>query len=373
MHGGDPYNVPVTKRAYLAGGGNPRNAPDPDTLSFLYPPAVLPFIALTSWAPWRTALRLWLCLNLIAWALAVWAITRLVGPSPGYRYVAVVYGASLWACSAAISIGQPVVVAGSLTICSILAAWRNRPMISAVLLGAATCAKPTVALVAILAFLLEGRLKTLIIGGLVAIALCMPVVLSSWPGSVNWLPEFAHTLATQRGLSPLPTGIDPQRMINLQTLVGLFTGSMAVANTVTYAVVMLVFIAGFFAVRRSQPALRPMIALGVALPAAMLVTYHRYNDLFVLLLILPLCLFLYERRRPVLFALFAGATAILSLATQTKFARIFPPSLRNHTFAEELRVLVLFRHQPLLLLALALMTLYIAAQNWTAREVRAPE
>jgi hypothetical protein len=373
MHGGDPYNVPQTRQEYLAGGGNPRNAPESVALAFDYPPPALPLFALTSWARWRTALRLWLGLNLIAWAIAAWAITRLVGPSPGYCYVAVVYGLLLWACSAAISIGQPVVIAGSLTICSILGAWRNRPVTSAVLLGVAAAAKPTVALVAILAFLLEGRWKTLIIGGIVTLAATAAVILPSWPRSSNWLPEQVHMLASLPALSPLSTGIDPQRLINFQTVVGLFTASIAVANRVTYAIVILVFVAGFFAVRRSESSLRPRIALGVALPAAMLVTYHRYNDLFVLLLILPLCLFLYEHRRPKLFALFAGAVAILSLATQTKLARIFSPNLRNHTLAEKLRVLVLFRHQPLLLLALALMTIYIAGQDWTTMEAPAPK
>lgn len=295
----------------------------------------------------------------------------MAGPSPGYRYVAVVYGAFLWACPAAISIGQPVVIAGTLTICSILAAWRNRLVTSAVLLGLAAAVKPTVALVAIFAFLLEDRWKILITGGIVTLAATAAVILPPWPRSSTWLPELAHTLAVLPALSPLANGIDPQRLINFQTVVGLFTASIAVANIVTYAVVMLVLFAGFIAVRRAEPALRPMIALGVALPAAMLVTYHRYNDLFVLLLILPLCLFIYERRRRVLFALFAGAVAILSLATQTKFARIFPPNLRNQSFAEKLRVLVLFRHQPLLLLALAVMTIYIATQNWTTRETRA--
>lgn len=356
LHGGSPYADERLKQEYLAGGGDPRRPLDPGVAP-VYPPSLLPIAALAARADWTTARQIWLCLNLAACAAALWATLSLLRPWPRSRPLALLYGLLRSPVHSAIAYGQPVVIAGALAIGAVYFSISKRPMVSGLLLGLAAAAKPNVGLTAVAFVLIEGQAQTLIAGGVTCGAIWLAALLRAWPDSLAWIPEWlsaVHASLSQGTNNFTILGPEPHKLVELQTLAGVFTTNQAVANWISYAVTGGMLAAYLIWIRRKRLWATPFVTLAVVMPLTTLVTNHRYHDLFLLLLVLPLCGLLFERREWRLLIPLAVPVLLLMVPTQMILDGVFSPKPSSGAgMLEKFRVILLFRHQPLLLLAIA--------------------
>jgi hypothetical protein len=331
----------------------------------VYPPSLLPLAALAAWADWTTAKQIWLGLNLAACAAAFWATLSLLRPWPRSRPLALLYGLLLSPVQSAIAYGQPVVIAGALVIGSVYFSISKRPIVSGLLLGIAAAAKPNVALTAVLFVLIEGQVQTLIAGAVICGAIWLAAILRAWPDSLAWIPQWLSTMhaSLSEGTNNFTIlGPEPYKLVQLQTVAGVFTTNQAIANWISYAVTGAMLAAYLIWIREKRLYATPFVTLAVVMPLTTLVTNHRYHDLYLLLLVLPLCGLLFERREWRLLIPLAVPALLLIVPTQMILDGVFSPKPGSAAgMLEKFQIVLLFRHQPLLLLAIAWAALRVPA------------
>jgi hypothetical protein len=168
-----------------------------DIRPYIYPPsALLVFIPFAVF-PYYLGLALWVA---VTGALYMWAAMRVGAPwwlvlSPCVLLV--------------VDCGQMPFIMGGLVIGALTL--KDRPNLAGVMLGLAACLKPQFVLLAPLAFLAEGRIRTLLVCGLTGVVVCSASALIWGPGIwFDWLaalPRFKQLVTTNHGL--LFTGATP--------------------------------------------------------------------------------------------------------------------------------------------------------------------
>jgi hypothetical protein len=350
LHGKDPYDTPTVISEFRAGGGTKIINPN------VYFPTLLPFAAIASWAPWETAIRIWLAMGLLAWGFAIWGVATLIRSTAAFKYMVFLYGLASWPAAMNIRWGQPSTVCCALTIWSVWLSLRNRWWLSGILLGLAACWKPTIAVAAVFVFLVQRSFRPLLVGAGTFGAVYACVILSALPSSLRWAAELRGIMASSVVYEI--TGSEVIDFVNFQPLVGVFTGDRIMANGISYALVGAILLTFMLKIRHLRANDIPAEKLALAVPLALLVVYHRYPDLFLLIGALPLCFVLYRQRRYRLLAVIGGIIAALSVPVQTMAGLIFEPVPRNHHPLEVLRVLLLFHHQQMLLVAMAVVVCF---------------
>lgn len=204
--------------------------------------------------------------------------------------------------------------------------------------------------------LLQRNFRPLLIGAFTFGAIYAAVILSALPASLGWTGELRGILASSAAFSI--SGSEVNDFINLQPLVGVFTDSVKATNIITYLLVASIFLAFIFKTRNLRAGDLAAEKFALVIPLSLLAVYHRYPDLFLLLGVIPFCLSLYREQRYLLLAAVSGIVAVLSIPLQTKIGLILEQTQRNRTPGEILRFVPLFRHQPFLLLTLALLVLF---------------
>jgi hypothetical protein len=359
LTGGDPYDIPTLQAAFHAGGGKEIHLPND------YFPPMLPIAALAAWAPWQVARWIWLTINLLACGAAVYCATQMADWQPPIRYLPLVWVLAAWPAVIAIQMGQPAVLATALTVGAIWLTVRNRQLPAGFALALALSVKPTLAIAGVLFCLLQKRFRAVVIGCLIFLSIYAGVLLTAWPQSLTWAGEMRGNILreiTDGVNSPLPSGPEITNFLNLQPVAGMFTENLTAGNAIVFALASALLVLFFVKNRaaESSPGWPGALTLSVAL--ALAGGHHRYPDALLLIALIPACYTVYANGHRAIALAMAGILAILSMPLQSAFEQRFHLShtLQRHQPAEMARVLLLFHHESLLLLALALLSFAIA-------------
>jgi hypothetical protein len=168
-----------------------------DIRPFIYPPSALFVFIPFALFPYHLGFALWVAAT---GALYLWATLKAGAP----------WWVILSPCALlVIDCGQMPFIMGGLVIGALML--KDRPILAGVLLGVAACLKPQFVLLAPLAFLAEGRIRTLLVCGLTGVMVCAASALIWGPDIwFDWLaalPRFKELVTTNRGL--LATGATP--------------------------------------------------------------------------------------------------------------------------------------------------------------------
>jgi Glycosyltransferase family 87 len=274
-----------------------------------YPITALVLIAPFTLLPWNFAYALWLALNLVLFAIMVWALVELAGFSGHLwepRAILLLAGVlALAPFHTGIVTGNVTLVAVELSVVGIWAARRHYDIAAGVLLAVAAGLKPQIGLCFLLYYLLRRRWR--LCGIAVALLACGAGLglLRLEFGHTPWLANFLndnHTLL-ETGVLGNFTSINPTRfgLINLQVALYPILGSVRVTNVVAVVTGGVLLVAWMVSVAGKEPeGDRELLELSAIAVISLLPVYHRFYD--ATLLVLPLCWTLMSFRRARKFA-----------------------------------------------------------------------
>jgi Glycosyltransferase family 87 len=360
FHGGNPYDIPTIHSEFYKAGGLEIHHPNN------YFPPMLAIASIASWSNWATAKFIWMIVEVLAWGATLYGVMKMADWKPPVKLILVIWGLGCWPAVMSIRWGQPAMLCCALTVWAIWLAHNERNLAAGILLGLAACTKPTLAAAAVFFCLLQLKFRPLFIAGLTAAVLYLGVLAPTWPASSHWLAlQQKNTLEdfTSGPENPLPSGPEVTDLVNIQPVIAVFSSNLTAGNILTFLFIGILFVLFFLKLRRTSATGPPgtgnwpgVVAFSVA--TALVVIYHRYADLFLIVAIFPACYQLYKQGRYRLLAAVVAILAILSVPTQTELAQrlAMNPDLRSHEPLEYVRVLILFRHQAFLLIALAFLS-----------------
>ncbi len=353
LYGCDPYERDKLKVALSQAGAPLDIQSDQDVNPSVYLPAAMPWMASVAWLPWRVANAAWCLISLAAFGWSVWKILDHSALSATAKWVAASAVLLFSPTYVGIYDGNPGVVAIGLVAGSICLAFEGSMLVSGVVLGVAICFKPQLGICALGVLVLAKCWKAILAATAVA-AVSMIIgafVLSSFGDRDQWRQAERHNLAVSfepGGQSdPAPSSAVSWQFLNAQTLSSYFSTNRHTYDAVVWIGGGLLTLA-FLATRqhmRPQPVWRD-----VAFCAAMtlILTYHRYYDAQLLVLLLPFVVLLWRanKRRTVL--LMGACLGVLAFPIQSFFAR----RLGAAASVASLRQLLFLRNQPAALLVL---------------------
>ncbi|MGD0831245.1 MAG: glycosyltransferase family 87 protein [Terracidiphilus sp.] len=205
----------------------------------------------------------------------------------------------------------------------------------------------------------------------VTAALCLPAVVWVTQVAPEWPQELRANLSATAALGglrdPGPNSIsnsDPERVIDLQSVVSLFRDDPRVYNSATYLICgALLAVWCFQTLRPSLASPSAWFALAAVVPLSMLVTYHRPYDAKLLLLTVPACAMLWAEgellgRIALLINLAAivltGDIPLAILVNATRNMRVNPLGIFG-----QIPKIVLMRPIPFVLLAMGIFYLWV--------------
>lgn len=360
FHGGNPYDIPTIHSEFYKAGGLEIHHPNN------YFPPMMAIASIASWSNWATAKLIWMIIEVVAWGATLYCVMKMADWKPPAKLIVLIWGMGCWPAVMNIRWGQPAMLCCALTIWAIWWAHKEHDLAAGIVLGLAACAKPTLAAAAVFFCLLQLKFRPLVIAGVTAAVLYAGVLATAWPASSHWLAlQQKNTLDefVSGPENPLPSGSEVTDFVNIQPVIAVFSNNLTLGNILTFLLIGILFVFFFLKIRRiSAPRLMrtgnwpAVVTFSVA--TALLVIYHRYADLFLIAAVFPGCYQLYKQGRYRLLVAVVAILAILSVPTQTELSQrlAINPDLRTHEPLEYVRVLLLFRHQAFLLIALAFLS-----------------
>jgi hypothetical protein len=320
----------------------------------VYPISVMPLETVFAWLPWRAANLAWCLFSLACFAASVAILLRDLG-SLRARLLAASCCLFFSPTYVGVLNGNPSVAAISLVMLSLYFALTNWTMVSGILFAVTLCVKPQIAPCGLLAFLLWRRWSPLFIGlaGATIMTLFATVWISSFGQNWKWwesLKQNTASLALPGGLNdPRPTSPYADGFLNAQTLSYLFTANAPLAEGLV--LILSAGLAGlYFHLRRREKTADTRIDSAFLAAITLMMVYHRYYDGQLLLLVIP-AVALFWRRGQVRTAWAVGlCLALVAFPSQSFFAKHFEPAAAHLSLFQ----LIVFRHQPAAVLAMAL-------------------
>lgn len=350
LHGSNPYDRASLKAELIAAGAPSGIQHDQDINPSVYLPAAMPWMVPFAMLPWKIANALWCLLLVVAFALSVRVLLRHSGLTRSHQWLA--WAAILLFSPTYVGIydGNPGVLAISLTTLSICLAVAESCLASGLLLGVVLCFKPQIALCGLCVFALWKLWKPPLLGLTLFLAASLLGILtvSHFGHDWTWWDSEQRNIATsfESGGQSDPAITSPVawQMLNGQTLAAYAVPDRCSGNYFVWS------LAGCLLVLRlsrtnADASPWPNVAFLAAL--TLLVTYHRYYDGQLLLLILPLWATM-ARNHKARFALMGVCLLVLAFPVQTVFARMLGSQSAQPSFKQ----FVLLRNQPAALLVL---------------------
>jgi hypothetical protein len=331
-----------------------------------YPISLMPLVAALAWLPWHKANVTWCLLSLgcFAASLVVLLQTFLSLPS---KIVAASCCLFFSPTYVGVLNGNPSVIAISLAILSLHSGFKNRLWTCGLLFGATLCIKPQIALCGFLAFLLWRRWRPLFIGFAAAtlITTLAAVWVSSFGQDWTWwesLKQNAASLALPGSLiDPRPSSPYASGFLNAQTLSYLLTPNAALAQGLVLLLTAGMLALYFFSRKRDALADRRIDSAFLA-AITLEVGYHRYYDAQLLLVLIPAIAYLWQIGRVRTAWALGLCFALAAFPLQSLFAKAVEPAAMPFSLAQFL----LFRHEPMAILAAALILSALPTETKTS-------
>ena len=355
LNGTDPYARGNVERALEASG-----APAPIIIGqamnpVVYLPSVLPWMAPFAVLPWTAANIAWCALSLLLFG---WSLVALLGT------LHVSHEQQFWVASAALFFsptyvgvfnGNPSVISVSLTVLAICYALSSSTITGVLCLGIALCIKPQLAICAVVLLALWGRWRPLLAAtGLFAAAATGGIVGMVKSCGWAWLPHLQQNLVR----SFQPGGNDDAsansvfgwQLLNLQSLTAYLFADSRLQTLAAWGIVSLLASVYWKKRRQADPRAVHQWDLAFVATATLLITYHRYYDGQLLLLLLPLIVFLSKARARKITLQLAICLAIVAFPIQSVFAK----HLGEMATRLSVEQFLLLRCQPIALVALTI-------------------
>ena len=356
LHGSNPYQPAALKAELRAAGAPVAIENDQDINPSVYLPAALPWVVPFALLPWYTANALWCLLLVIAFAASVAKIVECI---PLARE-----GKSLVVCAAllfsptyvGIYDGNPSVLIISLLTVAICQAYLGSARtMSSCLLGVSLSFKPQLAIGALCLFALWKRPRPLVASAVVfGCALAIGVLIASHFG-ISWRWWAVEQRNILRSLEPGGQS-DPAtssavawQLLNTQTLVAYLVRDRQWWNAIVWTLAAV--LVAIYLYRRTRAITSSWQDASFFAALTLLITYHRYYDAQLLLLLIPLLIELWRtRERATIFAL-CLCLLLLAMPWQSIFERRLGPAAT----AESWQQFLMLRHQPVAVLAIAVL------------------
>jgi len=342
----NPYLEANIDREYASGHGDPARAPNPDLTASVYLPSIFPLVAPIARFNWETAKRLWLMVELAAFAGGLICVAWGDWETAAWLVIAFL---SFSATQTGFSKGQPGVLCISLLAAAIYLKRTPRlQLLSGLFLGISCCVKPNVALPFLLFLCWRKQWR--------AAAVCLATELLAWAVAfrnlgphwwLDWSANVKMASAPGGNMDPTIGSTGSHWLSNFQTVIGFFTTNQQLCNWLTYALLGALVIA-VLALTRFQ--MEEWQALAFLATLLLLGSYHRYYDLQLLMLCANAALLLFRARGGAFWAMCAAALPLWFPLQALAAAALPIPAPGAASFVQFLA----FRNQPLCLLALAL-------------------
>lgn len=368
--GENPYDRAELKQELAVTGA-------PDRLIYqqnLNPPVYLlsamPIIDAVAWLPWGAANVSWSLLSLTLFALSLVTILNRAQLSSSSKWI--VASLSLAFCPTYVGLlgGNPSVISISLLALSICLSLDGRPIVSGVLLAVTMCVKPQIAICGVCILTLWKQWESLLLAfcgfataGFIG---ALRGVLSGhlW----EWWQSERQNMALQFG----PGGAgDPRanssaafQFLDPQPVVAYFIQDPLLRTALLWifaaAMTML-----YLRLRNKAGVISRWKDVGFFSAMSIVVTYHRYCDGQIFLLLIPFLVHSWKANHRNI----AIALGVCLLAIAFPDQSVFATWLGPDAFVPSLAQFVLLRHQPLAVLAIGM----ILALSWPRKWLPAQE
>jgi len=354
----NPYLQANIYRQYASGHGDPARAPNPELTESIYLPSIFPLVAPFARFDWATAKRLWMIVELAAFAVSLVCLARARAEAAAGIVIAFL---GFSATQTGISKGQPGVLCISLLVAAMYLPTSPRvQLLSGLLLGISCCVKPNVALPFVLFLCWRKQWHAAAVSFAVGVAvwaialknlLTLPGHVESAVSGADWWKAWSANLkmasAPGGNMDPTLASTGSHWLSNFQTVIGFFTTNQQLCNWGTYSLLGALVIAVLAATRFQM---NEWLALALLSTLLLLGSYHRYYDLQMLMLCGNAALLLYRTGGATTWIAGAAALALWFPLQGLAAARMPVPAPGAASFLQFLA----FRNQPLCLLVLAL-------------------
>lgn len=364
LHGANPYERIELKKE-LAGAGAPSDIQhDQDINPSVYLPAALPWAASVAWMSWQFANAVWCGLSLALFGMSLWQLLKQVPLSSRARWIIASFALLFSPTYVGIYDGNPGVVAISLVVLAICTVVRSS-LASALALGIALCFKPQLALCALCVFAVRRSWRPLFYAGLLfAFASLIGItVLSSSDRDWRWWRAEQYNVAISfepGGQSdPAPASPVAWQMLNAQTLTSYAFQQRATYNAAVW-IFAAVLVAVFLSLRKTRNRSTLWYDAAFFAPLTLTLTYHRYYDAQLLLLIIPLLVDFWRSQR-----LHAWILSVCFLVLVFPIQSVMARRLGAGSTAASFKQVIFLRNQPIavLILTVALSLTYAVSAS----------
>lgn len=365
LHRANPYER-LSLKTELANAGAPSAIQhDQDINPSVYLPAAMPCSAPIAWMSWHRANVVWCCLSLALFGISLWRLLDSARLPARARWLVASLALLFSPTYVGIYDGNPGVIAISLIVISMCGAAAGRLLASGISLGAAMCFKPQLALCAVCVFAvwkcwrpLFYAVLLLCIASLIGIG-----VLSRFGRDWQWWQTEQHNVAISfepGGQSdPAPSSPVAWQLLNTQTLTSYVFEKQSAYNAAVWILAALLT-AVFLYFRQQGAGSTPWLDVAFFAPLTLTITYHRYYDAQLLLLLIPPLVYLWHRER-LLASIVSACLLLVAFPVQSLLARQLGPEAT----VASIKQVIFLRNQPLAVLTLLIaMTLGGVAFGW---------
>jgi hypothetical protein len=353
LHGENPYERLALKSELAEAGAPPAIQHDQDVNPSVYLPATMPWAAPIAWMSWRFANVVWCGLSVALFGVSLWRLLGLAQLSARARWLVASLALLFSPTYVGVYDGNPGVLAISLIVLSIWSVFAGRMLTGGILLGIALCFKPQLALCALCVFTVWRSWRPILYAVLLfcMASLIAIVVLSAFGCNRQWWQTEQRNVAISfepGGPSdPAPASAVAWQMLNAQTLTSYIFKKQATYNAAVW-ILAAGLTAAFLYLRKKREPARWLDAAFFA-PLILTITYHRYYDAQLLLLLLPLLVYFWRGER-LLASIVCACLLVLAFPVQSLIARWLGPEAT----VASLKQVIFLRNQPIAVLALVI-------------------
>jgi Glycosyltransferase family 87 len=355
--GENPYDHPVLDREFHASGGPPEIVVNQHERGSIYLISAMPFFALVSWMPWKTAMIVWLLLSLACIGSGLLSILIKLPATANAKWL--IGGAALALCTPTLFgllAGNPSIPVVGLTIVAVYLAIAQRPFWSALCLGLAFSVKPQVAIAAVLALALWKYWTPVLIS--VAALAGSTLVGYARAGSVHNVLHWITSLRTNIQLGNAPGGVTDfslasgvsWQMVNAQAVTSIFLPDRVSANVAAWVLCALLTLL-YITLRARAKRLSLTRDFGFLACLSMLPVYHRVHDADILLVLIAVAVELWRNNQKALATSIAVCMAVLFAPVEKFILTVLGTSISDGSL---LRALLIHCSAVLVLILTAL-------------------
>ncbi|MGI8962816.1 MAG: glycosyltransferase family 87 protein [Bryobacteraceae bacterium] len=366
MKGDNPYDPSNLSHEFLyVAKGPPALVPEPKSHPSVYAPMAMPLIAALAWLPWAKANLLWCLLSTALFAMSLLLIFRSTDLSIDGKWLLASVLVAFSPTHTGLAMGNPSMIVCSSIALAIYFALVKRWLLSGILLGVAHCLKPQLSICALAVLGIWKYWSPVLISLLVPVVstgmsvITAPSLSQYWQWCLKLQQNITGSFALGGTNNPSAGQEGSFILLNSQAIVGLFTPNLLLNDAIVWIMGGMI-VALYFGFKTKDHHVSRWRDLAFFSALTIAITYHRYYDAQLLLLLIPFMLESWHAYTAIVIAL-GACLLLLAFPSQATFA-----VWRGSGQPSSVLGLVLFRHQPLAVLAMSLLLIPWPVKSWPA-------